>query len=117
MPNYCNFEMRVRGSEEAIDEFIKDALDYDRDRHLWRVFNLDECGSKENTDGTITCAFTGSCAWSVYSCMLDGEHTYAHDNPEKSASLISESLERNLSIEVYSFEPGLCFSEHYLVED
>lgn len=123
MPNYCNFEMKVTGTKENVEEFIRVInADYyidkdghcDCDRHFWRIFEADVFKeSFENNYGYIK--IDGYCAWSVYSCMCDGEDTYNEISPNGGGtSLQKESEILNLTIEVFSVEPGLEFVEHFL---
>ena len=114
MPNYCEFQMRVKGLPEAIHVLESVVTDYEHPRHFWRVFDFNEFERHTAEDGRAVVSYCGNCAWSVYCCMCSGAHTYAEDHPEESTSLqeISEFL--GLEIEVFSWEPGMGFSEHFL---
>lgn len=114
MPNYCYFDMKVCGGPENIEKLVRAATDYDEPKHLWRVFEFAETGREENPDGTVSACFWGYCAWSVRSCMFEGDGTYADRHPEESTSIPKLSDELDLDIEIYSRETGLQFSEHYL---
>ena len=128
MPNYCNYSMKVVGKETKVDEFIKIIqTDYEFDdngkcnvdRHFWRVFEADVT-SEDIADGIKSATIYGYCAWSVYSCMFDGAHTYQgrHPNPEDGGTTLQrESARLNLDIEVFSEESGCCFMEHYLIQN
>lgn len=127
MPNLCSYSMKVKGTPENVQEFIKIiqanysyengvCVDFKTkepiERHLWRVFDADifEDKTENNVRSVI---LNGSCAWSVYSCMCSGRHTYQSDNPDgNGTTLKNESVRLNLSIEVFSEEPGCCFMEH-----
>ena len=111
MPNLCAFEMHVKGKREDIEEFHQVMIDYEYQRHFYRVFDADICYNDDNED-TIA-VIIGDCAHSVYTCMCKGEHTYANDFPEGSTSLQEESKILNLEIECYSEEIGSEFMEHY----
>lgn len=133
MPNYCDYDMRVVGKKENVDEFInviKADYDYGKEipatsKHLFRVFGVDVlddyCYTKE--DGRYSCDINGYCAWSVYVCMLEGIQTYYNDLKERypdkfmGTSLLKLSKELNLDIEVFSDEPGVGFREHYLIKN
>lgn len=133
MPNYCDYDMRVVGKKENVDEFInviKADYNYGKEipatsKHLFRVFEADVlddyCYTKE--DGRYSCDINGYCAWSVYCCMLEGTGTYYNDCKERypdkfmGTSLLKLSKELDLDIEVFSEEPGVCFSEHYLIKN
>lgn len=118
MPNYCDYGMYVVGHREQIEEFIKIMqLDYngspDEPKHMWRIFDAvaDEIVDNYLDTGLSRVNISGYCAWSVESCM--NKSGYYRDHPEKSTSLIEESLNKNLFIEVESCECGIGFSEHY----
>lgn len=123
MPNYCNYEMKVTGTKENVEEFITIIqADYhiekdgtcDCDRHFWRVFEADvlKTGVQDNDYYAI---LAGHCAWSVYACMFDGEDTYNEDcKGEGGTSLGIETERLNLVVECFSEEPGCGFEEHYV---
>lgn len=128
MPNYCDYTMSVKGSAENVEEFIKIIkADYDYRKnefsnkpHMWRVFEA-EVYDDYYLEKLRCIEIKGYCAWSVYSCMLEGEHTYYNDMINESinygTSLLKESERLNLIFEVYSEEPGMLFEEHYIVKD
>ena len=132
MPNYCMYEMKVNGKMENIDKFIsylKSNYNYnanppkiDADKHLFRVFEANIVEKEEN-DGYPYCIINGECAWSVFSCMFSGEHTYYdlvkkdHEKDFKGTTLEECSKELELDIEVFSEEPGVGFMEHYLIKN
>lgn len=119
MPNYCNYAMRVKGSVESIDEMEKRLKDYDNKPHFWRVFDADRTDDvsavPDGDDADMVTEFSGYCAWSVFSCMCEGEGTYATDFADKgvSTSLSKTAKELGLEIEVYSEEPAIGFAEHF----
>lgn len=140
MPNYCNYSMRVVGRPEDVDFFIRELnQDYDYAygvcsdmpvgmRHFCRVFEANERTSSifrekidKNNDVLLKCShIDGDCAWSVASCMMGGPCSYYNDlkirygNNSKATTLRFESARLNLIIELYSEEPGCCFSEHIM---
>ena len=130
MPNYCSYSMKVKGTPENVQEFVNiiqvnylyqedgTCVDFKTkepiERHLWRVFEAD-IFDDEIIDDIRSVTITGCCAWSVYSCMCAGRSTYQNDNPNKNGTTLeNESARLNLSIEVFSEEPGCCFMEHYV---
>ena len=117
MPNYCDFNMRVVGQEADVREFHDMLTNYDNVPHFWRVFDADIQEEELLDDGRVQVDISGDCAWSVYSCMCEGEDTYANDSPSCSTSLQKESLKKHLQIEVFSTEPGFEFAEHYIYID
>ena len=118
MANNCYFEMQVTGKKSDIEEFAK-VLNAKYDApvlHFGRVFSCEQTDIKETSVKDVySVFFCGDCAWSVYTCMCDGEHTYNNDNQSKNGTTLKkQSKEKNLVIEVYSSEPGIGFQEHYL---
>lgn len=128
MPNYCDYEMMVKGKKENVEEFvmvIKTDYEYDKagnckceaGRHLWRVFEANS-DIVDIEDGLVVASVWGYCAWSVFSCMFDGDGTYQHDRPNGCGTTLEiESKNLGLEIEVYSKEPGMCFMEHYYIDN
>lgn len=132
MPNYCDYEMKVVGNEESIKEFIKvmnsnynyHTMEFDFDRHMGgRVFEVETTEDiVEQENGKFYTTIYGYCAWSVYSCMFEGAHTYYSQLKEeygekcRSTTIPIESKRLNLDIEIYSKESGMAFQEHYLVK-
>lgn len=117
MANDCTFLMRIKGSPENVDTFVEliQADYYEVPRHFWRVFSIDIC-NEETEVGVKTVDVCGCCAWSVHTCMRDGEGTYnQHSSDGTTLSEQSELL--SLDIEVYSTEPGVGFQEHYLYKN
>lgn len=124
MPNFCCYEMKVRGKEEAVEEFIdiiqakyqiKDGV-CSHERHFWRVFEANVI-DKHFENGVGYAEIDGDCAWSVYSCMCEGDNTYNNDCPNLGGTTLQKESERlNISIEVYSSENGCAFQEHYIYD-
>ena len=149
MPNYCDFKMKVIGYPKNVGEFLQIIKQnynyYDKDfvrnpkLHLYRVFSTDVDNFKMISDILCELYLTGYCAWSVYSCMLEGVSTYYDDNLlnrdinsvankykmpigtinyiNAGTSLLRECKRLNLIIEVFSDEPGMGFQEHYYVNN
>ena len=127
MPNYCYYQMKVVGSKKSIQNVI-DTLKADYDymagkpehKHLFRVFEANE--SEIQRVGNKYCVYiTGECAWSVYSCMLSGVHTYYNDIKFRHLDIFMGTtlaeLSKDCKIEVFSEEEGMEFSEHYIFEN
>ena len=112
MPNLCSYLLKVKGSKENCEKFHAIMEDYDLPKHFWRVFEADIFNEEETEDGYVM-EIGGSCAWSVRSCMCKGVFTYANEHPDNGTSLLEQSLELGLEIEVYSEECGVGFMEHY----
>lgn len=150
MPNYCDYEMRIKGYPANVGRFIEVIrADYNYNKksyfynhphqHMFRVFEAEPLEVK--MEGLVMVAtITGYCAWSVYSCMLPGFCTYYNDTVEESnknefnirsnqrsdylingkiyaTHLLNLAKQLNLYLEVYSNEPGMCFQEHYIINN
>ena len=140
MPNICDFDMLVEGKKKDVDTFIKwleadyhyfvddsgiPKLECSSDYHFYRVFDVyyDEINAKD--DEVIRQVISGDCAWSVTVCMLRncGSLYYKRTDDDefkdirKDIDLVESSWLLNLKIEVYSKEPGMCFAEHYLIDN
>lgn len=111
MANNCFFTMRVSGREEKnIRELVNRLRGEGRIGSPWRVFSSDIvedftiCPNRK--DGLGYMRIDGDCAWSVKSSMIDCR---------REQSLPSAAEELDLTIEIFSSEPGCCFQEHYLI--
>jgi hypothetical protein len=126
MPNWCEYEMKIKGSKDAIKRVVE-CLTYDYDygvgkpthKHFFRVFDCyyDLENLQDNKDGTYTCWLCGSVAWSVRAGMLSGESTYYdlvkkdHEDIFMGTDLLEQS--QDCEIEVFGEEGGCLFAEHY----
>lgn len=135
MPNYCDFHMVIKGKEKNVLKAIsilKASYNYNNvgnpitsddnpPFHVFRTWDVFE-ELEPPEDGEIRAFVCGDCAWSVYSCMFDGEHTYYKSTKEmfpntfKGITLQQMSEKYKLDIEVYSEELGIGFQEHYLIK-
>ena len=118
MPNYCDYTMRIVGDKKDRDravEIIQSDYNGTKDDpvHLWRVFEAiiyDE--DDESTE------LSGYCAWSVASCMLGDIHSYNYDDTTGRGTCLEEITKMfNLKIEIFSTESGMCFAEHYIIDN
>lgn len=124
MPNYCNYEMKIKGDKDAIKRVVdclKAKYNYHAGtkpshKHFCRVFQVEYKMESDNV-----CFIYGNCAWSVYSCMLNGENTYYnsikkdHKDIFMGTTLLEQS--KDCEIEVFSEEEGMGFSEHYRLKN
>lgn len=132
MSNICNYDMKVIGKKENVEEFIKVIqanYDYNKnafsfDRHLWRVFEADVIETDLREDDNFVAIIAGSCAWSVYTSMTAKEQSYYDDNKirkdkkeNKGSCLENESKKLNLNIEIFSIETDIGFQEHYIIKN
>ena len=134
MPNICNFMLKAKSDElENIKRFIS-VLSHDVDKEkeeaeednclagyrFSRVW-IDDCGWIEVDEENKSVEVYGECAWSVYSCMFEGEYTYYNQwkqyEEEKVTSILIVSKLLNLTVEIFSEETGMCFEEHFIVEN
>ena len=121
MPNICSYLMKATGPSQGLKR-LYNALtvnyEYTEEdpEHFWRIFDT-TVGEVVQVKGDIySVNFLGSCAWSVWSCMFDGPFTYQKDDTTGAGThIVKLSKEENLVVEIYSQEPGLSFSEHFLV--
>ena len=132
MPNYCYYQMCVRGKKENVERFIKviqadynySSMEFSYDRHMFRVFEADYDELEKVGKNDYRVIISGDCAWSVSSCMLNEHHSSYYNrmkeeypNDFRGTTLPKESRRLHLAIEVYSEECGMCFQEHYLFDD
>lgn len=96
----------------------------DAEKHFFRI--EDAYAERIVKEGSHYAGYIfGSCAWSVYCCMMPGDHSYyksmcegefAPLAQEHATNLPKASEELGLAIEVFSKEPGCEFAEHYLIK-
>ena len=142
MPNYCTGFMNVRGYAPNVDEFLKivqadysyhkdsknhdyswcnDPSHFSHIPHFFRVFSAYKFDEKWNS-GIYKCiSIDFECAWSVSACMMDGPWSYYmsfekdHPGEHYGSTLLIESKRLQLEIELWSYEPGMVFQEHYKI--
>ena len=104
MANNCNFELMIRGKQENVDTFFRYLTDYDNSpKNFARIFSAEIDSESVNDEGIKTMKIFGDCAWSVYSCMCEGEYTYFSEGA---------TAELSLEVEIRSKEEGMGFWEH-----
>lgn len=130
MANDCLYEMKVRGSKEAI-QYVIDCLKADYNyseekgathRHFFRIFDCyDDEPIKEIEEGVYEKYIFGYCAWSVSTCMSEGGYygdcKKNHPDICMGISLAEVTKDQHCVIEVFSEEEGMCFSEHYIYDN
>lgn len=109
MANICYVDVSVKGTEVNVKEFIRAMKWQDEYKEcgvgrIYEVFEIDEFA----WDGEYYAKLGCDCAWSVKSAMCNISNP---NNLEK----ISKRL--NLTIEIFSREPGIGFMEHFVVEN
>ena len=128
MANNCMYEMKVVGSKEAINRVVtclKAHYNYSvakpEHKHFFRVFEAYDDKIEKIGDNTYSVFVWGDCAWSVSSCMLSGAHTYYNDLkkdfPEIFMGTDLKEQSKDCTIEVFSEETGMGFSEHYIFKN
>lgn len=143
MPNICTGFMNVRGYAPNVDEFIKilqanysyykdsnngdytwcaDPKNFTHTPHFFRVFEANLMDNPIWHSGVYkTASISFECAWSAYSCMFDGPHTYYssyqidHPNQHFASHILAESKRLQLEIEIWTSEYGMSFQEHYKI--
>lgn len=142
MPNICTGFMNVRGYSSNVDEFIailqakysycKDSANGDYSYcvdpknfthipHFFRVFSAVPFDEVQHS-GVYKCvSIEFEVAWSVHSCMFPGSITYYNDyeldhkGEHFASTILIESKRLQLEIEIWSYEPGIAFQEHYKI--
>ena len=119
MANNCFYTLKAAGAKESVQELL-DIMQYKKEDTVMfaRIFDAEEDDTVELADGRVLMSISGDCAWSVYSCMFEGNGTYFNSAREANPQLSSipiESKRLGLDIEIYSSEPGMGFAEHYRV--
>lgn len=121
MPNICTYSMKATGPAQGLRR-LYNALTTDyhvgepnEPEHLWRVFECSVIGHETIVPSVYYSVYLyGDCAWSISACML--EDGYMKDSPNSNGTTLTRiAKEEGLVIEVYSWEPGCAFSEHYLI--
>lgn len=124
MPNWCDFQMRLKGSKENIEKaYLQIVAEYcygdgleRNEKHLFRTHSNSGLEFFENGIGYIH----GECAWSVWSCMFEGPSTYYSNYCEQYENFNGTTIDRisrefDLDIEICSVEEGMGFIENYFI--
>lgn len=109
MANNCWYDLSVKGTEADVKEFIR-AMKWEgeyAEQGVGRVFDF-YISDEFEWSGLYYCKADGDCAWSVKSAMCN------ISNPNNLEEL---SKRLNLTIEIFSSEPGIGFKEHFVVEN
>lgn len=109
MANNCYYLMHVYGEHDKVNEFIQ-AMQH-KDKYAYcGIKGIYSCKfrSEYTTNGKLTCVCEGDCAYSVLSAMRN-------DSDPNNIEKLSDRL--HLDIEVYSYECGTGFEEHYAICD
>lgn len=133
----CIFSMKINGKVEGVKKFIdimetdcrvdweaskgvsnmKYVCHGDSDRYFWHLDNLYFSDIEDVGNGMVSVRIRGECSYSVYCCMFEGESTYYEFyKGSNGTTLVNESKNLDLDIEVFSSEPVYEFMEHYLIK-
>lgn len=115
MANFCDFNMRIEGSEQSIKELsllmqipqskLNVGSSISVTSNFYRTYEALLYLSDETS-----LWIDGYCAWSVQLCFIDENSTWG-------INLVSISKELNLEITIKSLEIGCGFSEHYVIKN
>ena len=120
MANNCMYSMLIVGEKENVNEF-EQMMQYSHPQNICfaRIFEAYESRRFLLKDGRTAVQLDGDCAWSVFSCMMEGYGTYYSDHKDNSdtklTTLTHEGERLRLDIEIFSEEPGIGFTEHYRI--
>lgn len=125
MPNWCNFAVKVKGDEKSLSAFDKIMSNSASSKPVFTQVSLPRILEAERLENfqPNTAIYSGACAWSVHTCMMDSEDSYPvrwrkeDGKGEYSGirSLPELAKELKLEIEVFSNEWGMNFAEYYLI--
>lgn len=142
MPNWCSFTMGIGGKPDDVEK-LYDVLCWEyrgakpEDPHMFRISDINILSDCQECEDWRKLVVGGECAWSVQGCMFNNPHAYyaqwqeeikrAKDanNKEEIDRLTSKncttidklSKDLNLTIEIFSTEPGMEFCEYYLLKN
>jgi len=121
MANDCSYTLIVKGEQEDVQEFIlRMKRNYHEGKHFSRIFECNIDYERETEDNLYIAKLFGECAWSMYSCMRKGEHTYFSDLKDETGNfccLEDTSKELNLEVEYISEEPMMGFKEFFRIKN
>jgi hypothetical protein len=103
--------MKIIGSQEGCDNFVKRLSSYDEPNHFWRIFEADVYDREDVGDSEIALYIGGYCAWSLESCCRASGYSNGADLFAKNTK------ELHIKMEAWSREPGVQFEEHYVYDN
>lgn len=128
MANACQFEMETIGTRKNINAFL-DALAQKGTFAIGRGAVFSGPYITDNCDGRLRVNIEGETAWSIESSLLyaakkmkeqknTGKGLYSDEFIKSHEFLdLAEASERfDLKLEAFSFEPGMEFSEHMVID-
>lgn len=109
MANNCFYQMKIAGTKKNCQKWLDRMNDYEEDNHFWRIFNA-EIINESGDDDDYEMEISGDCAWSLESCCRASGYSDGVD------LFRVNTQDLDITMEAYSKEPGLEFSEHYIYE-
>ena len=115
MPNYCDFNMKIKGKKQDCQKWLdkmrdRDGRDcYDEENHFWRMWDV-SVYDEEGTDDDYMMLISGVCAWSLETCCRASGYSEGIDLFEVN------SKDLNIVMEAHSEELGMGFREHYIYD-
>ena len=125
MANICYFNLKVVGGVNSLQQFekiITAHYDYDKSiacdsEHIFRVYSTTKIEIGNNYD-----IYSGECAWSAFSCMLDKSpgSNYCRIKekfPDKFKGTTIDEISKKLNLKIEVFAEESDFMEHILVDN
>lgn len=120
--DYSYFKKKPDGSPDYLNkEWCTDDANFSYKPHFFRIFETQILQEVYNS-GVYKCiSIDLTCAWSFYCCMFNGPLSYFDDMEREhygnhfGTHILRESKRLQLEIEMWSYEPGMCFQEHYKI--
>ncbi|OCR99066.1 hypothetical protein A9K75_08625 [Campylobacter fetus subsp. testudinum] len=107
MANICDLSMKIVMNDLTKKQEILDILSSDENKgYLVRTYIAD---IHDNSDHIIC---YGDCKWSVLSSLIDWE-----DLKPNAYTLPRMAKEFNCEIEVFGYEEGFQFAEHFIIDE
>lgn len=118
MANICVFNMMVKGNKDGIEKFYEALTQDSPEAWIGRGAEADILYDNDNT-----AYIDGNCKWSIQSALIDDAISMQEQEEEEMSQAqefltIWEACEKyHVNMEVFSWEPGEKFSEHYKYEN
>lgn len=130
MPNWAYGEVKVTGTREGIKSFVERFISNDEPstipgkKFFARSFlfakrqeiidKASEAFAEQSGNAKATHSFMIAFAWSAYCCLIEG---YPHKNDNECLTLAEACIEDQVSVEIRTSEPGICFEEHITCDE
>lgn len=116
MANNCDYSMKIVGTKENCERFVRKLESYEEPNHFWRFFSVDVYDESDAYDEPIDknnyeIYICGDCAWSLETCCRASGYSDGIDLFEVNTK------ELELKLEAWSEEPGIGFQEHYIYDN